>query len=190
MILFIWSYKIGKIKLCCLGMHYIVGKHLKEERESSSQISRWWVPLGVRGRREVWLEAFKRAFGALVIFSFFTWMDLIYYYLLNFTYMFYETFCRFQNKAKEGNGQFYQMLTQGRVIWGLRLEHWVKQSGDSWWIQRIVSAECVGQWSDWNGLKWEERSWRLCANTIQRKFCVKRIIVVTGGNTESFTLNI
>lgn len=30
--------------------------------------------------------------------------------------MFYETFYRFQNKAKEGNGQFYQMLTQGQVI--------------------------------------------------------------------------
>lgn len=46
--------------------------------------------------------------------------------------MFYVLSYIFQNKIIRGNDQLCQILIS-QVMWGLRLDHWVKQNGDYGW---------------------------------------------------------
>lgn len=84
-------------------MHYVIGKTKNILKKNGNRHHKyqdcgyfWWW------RKERWLQVYKGAFGLLVILCFFTWVGLLYYYLLNFTYMSYVPVCIFQDKTRKG----------------------------------------------------------------------------------------
>lgn len=116
MIPFIWSYRTGTTELRCLEMHYLVNTFFKKkEIITNVKIA---VTFGGGGRERLTI------FGIPVIFCFFTWVGLLYYYLLNFTYTFYVLFCSFQNKIKTGEWSVTSNVVDRSVRGELSLDHW------------------------------------------------------------------
>ena len=134
MIPFIWSYKTGNTKLCCSEMHYLVGKNIFKRKGNHHHKCQDGGYFGGGGRERFMIGGTQGGFwhpGNVLFLHLDEFALLLLVKLYTYIcFMYFSVY--FRIKQKGGRGQLYQRLLIGQVTWGLRLDHWVKQSGDSW----------------------------------------------------------